>query len=444
MSATNETEKLENAQIINDLEDVDASKLAQLKAKLNAKTKESEAVSKIVSKKERSLDFFVIGTGQAGSNIASVFYSRGYNAIAVNTAPQDLKSLDLPEINKILISNSSGIAGASRERSLGYAAAKSNLEMLKTQIANKSRDCQAYIVASSLGGGSGSGSLPLIIDILNEIDSKPIIVFGCLAGQLNSDFLEKSNTVEALSDMMKLLQAQKITNFVAIDNAKMEKMFSDVPQFDFFRVANESIVDNFDAFNLYSTFPSAVKSFDPMEVAKTLFDGNGLTIFGKMDVYNYSEETALAEAVVENLNSSCLADGFDLKQSKYVAYILVANKKVWADVKSTHLSYCNAMIMEQTGASGVFRGIYVDDKVKEDCIKLYSIYSGLGLPDSRVQELNDEVKKHKEVIKGKDVTRNLSLNIEDNKSTVSEAEKIKEKIAQKSSMFNRFANKDRR
>ena len=80
--------------------------------------------AKIVSGKERSLVLGVLGSGQAGSRLAEAFYKLGYDSVAVNTAMQDLKFIDIPDSNKLLLEY--GLGGAAKEVEIGKAAAESH------------------------------------------------------------------------------------------------------------------------------------------------------------------------------------------------------------------------------------------------------------------------------------------------------------------------------
>jgi hypothetical protein len=170
-----------------------------------------------------------------------------------------------------------------------------------------------------------------------------------------------------------------------------------------------------------------------------LIGGEGLSVYGAFDVDNYMEETALAEAVINNLNSNLLAGGFDITQSKYVGFMLCASKEVWSKVKAASVNYAVELIKEQCGMPlAIFRGMYEIDS-DEDTMKVYSMFSGLGLPSARIEQLTKETKNHMDLVKNKDVQRNLSLNLDLGKDQiVSEAQKVKEKIAQKSSTFGKF------
>jgi hypothetical protein len=86
-------------------------------------------------------------------------------------------------------------------------------------------------------------------------------------------------------------------------------------------------------------------------------DGEGLSVYGEFVVNNYEEDTAIAEAVVNNLNNNLLASGFDLKQSKYVGFIIAANKDVRAKIPASSVNYATAMVNDLCGnPKGVFKG----------------------------------------------------------------------------------------
>lgn len=437
MGAKSVTTDSQSEEIVDDIsnENVDQTKLAELKAKLAAKQKDDGVAAKIVEKKVRSINFGVIGSGQAGSRLAEAFHKAGYDAVVINTATQDLKYIDVPESNKLHLEF--GLGGAAKELEIGKAAAEAHRDAIVQLVDDKLPDAQVNLLCLSLGGGSGAGSCETLVDVLSTT-GKPLMVITVLP-MATEDVQTKHNALETLSKLAKATQAQKINNLVVVDNAKIESIYSDVSQLDFFKTANRAIVDPIDIFNTLSSMPSDVKPLDPMEWGKLVTDGQGLSVYGEMKVTSYNEETSLASAVIDNLGSNLLAAGFDLKQSRYVGVIFAAPKRVWDQIPSASVNYALSMINDQCGApKGVFKGIYTVDS-SEDAVKIYSIFTGLGLPDSRVQQLKTEAKSHMEAVKNKDVQRNLNLQLDTGTNeTISEAQKIKEKIAAKNSAFGKL------
>ena len=236
-----------------------------------------------------------------------------------------------------------------------------------------------------------------------------------------------------------MTQNKKVNNLIVVDNAKIEVIYNNVNQMDFYGIANKAIVEPIDVFNTLSSMPSSVKGLDPMEFSKIFLDGEGLSIYGELIVEEYIEDTAIAEAVVSNLNGNLLASGFDLKQTRYAGFIVAANKDVWAKVPASSVNYAVAMVNDLCGnPKGVFKGVYTID-IPENVVKVYSFFSGLGLPSNRIDQLKKEAVELQSVTKEKDQNRSLSLDLNTGTNeTVSAAQKIKDKMAAKSSSFGKF------
>ena len=445
MPASSITEETQNEQVVDDVshvevkkEDaVDAGKLAALKAKSQAKQQEGKMAAKIVAKKERSIALGVVGSGQAGSRLAEAFYKLGYDSVAINTAMQDLKFIDIPDSNKLLLEY--GIGGASKELEIGKAAAESHRGEIMQLVNDKLANSQVNILCLSLGGGSGAGSCETLVDLLSGL-GKPLVVMTVLPMD-NEDAQTKANALETLSKLSKMTQTKKVNNLIVVDNTKIESIYHNVSQMDFYSVANKAIVETVDVFNTFSSMPSSVKPLDPMEFSKIFLDGEGLTVYGEFTVENYQEDVGIAEAVVNNLSNNLLAEGFDLKQSKYVGYIIAANKEVWSKIPSSSVGYANSLVAELCGSpQGIFKGVYVTEN-PENVVKVYSMFSGMGLPSSRVEELKAQTKELQAKNKDKNAARNLNLNLDTGTSdTVSAAQKVKDKIAAKSSVFGKFVS----
>lgn len=433
---TIKTQEVEKEQVVIDdvshltvKEEMNQEELAKLRAKM------TNTVGKPVEKKKRSLNFGFVGTGQAGSKLSAAAYKLGYNAVAFNTTTVDLEYVELPEQNKILLDY--GLGGASKDPEIGHEAAQTHKELIYSALNEKLNSAQIFILCTSLGGGSGSGSIDTMIDVMRALD-KPIVVISVLP-MMSEDPQTKKNALSALAKLSSYVQSNTIANLIVADNLKIESILSDCPSFEFYKIANDAILEPLDIFNTYSSAPSDVKSLDPTEFAKVLLDGSGLSLYGSVTVDNWQDSTALASAVVDNLTSGLLAEGFDLKQTKYVGVMFLANKKVWSEMPSVSINYAMTLVQDFAGVPvGVFRGVYESD-IPEDVVKVYSFFSGLALPDSRIQDLKKEVASHTETLKTKDTTRNLALNLDTGESkATSAADLVRQKIKQKSSTFGKF------
>lgn len=438
MSTNNEKQTVEKEEVVDDISssEVADDKLAALKAKLAKKDSQEgkEVPPVIVEKKKRSIQMGVIGSGQAGSRIAECFHGIGYDAVAINTALQDLEHINIPGSRKLHLDY--GLGGAGRELSIGAEAAESHKDAIRELVDRALGDNQMLLFCTSLGGGSGAGSVEVVVDVLNSMEM-PVAVIAALP-QSSDDAQVKNNALQTLSKLTKMVQGRIIDNLIVVDNAAIETIYQDVSPVNFFKVSNQAIVEPLDAFNTLSSKASDVKGLDPTEFGKLFTDGQGLTVYGEMKVENYEDDTAIAEAVVENLKGTLLASGFNLKQARYVGALFVANEKVWSKIPSSSVNYAMSMINEVCGTPlGVFKGLYTEDS-DNDSVTVYSMFTGLGLPDERIDQLKTEAKERMAEAQKKDQERNMNLNLSTGNETVSAAEAVKKRIEQKKSAFGKL------
>jgi hypothetical protein len=256
----------------------------------------------------------------------------------------------------------------------------------------------------------------------------------------SEDAQVKMNALTTLAKISQFIQAKKVHNLIVVDNAKIEALYHNVSQLDFYPIANKAIVTPIDIFNTYSMMPSAVKPFDPTEWSRVLLDGEGLSIYGEMEVTNYQDETAIAEAVVMNLSSNLLASDFNLKEARYVGIVLASSEKTARQIPRSSLDYTQVIVSEECGVpKSTSLGAYVVSDLPDGVVKVYTFISGLGLPMPRVEALKQDATARAAVAKDKDDKRNLTLNLDTGvNKTISQADKVREKIASKSSIFGKF------
>jgi cell division GTPase FtsZ len=439
MSTKTSVETVQQEEIVNDLENkIDNDKMAELKARMAAKKEEEKTMPpRIVEEKRKSIRFGVVGSGQAGSRIAEAFYKLGYPAIAINTAQQDLEHIEIPENNKLFLKY--GLGGAAKDLTIGHAAAETYSDEINQLMNRKVGNEESILFCTSLGGGSGAGSSEVILNLILQMQV-PIIVITVLP-QNSDDVQVKSNALQTLSKFTKMAQNEQIQNLIVVDNAKIEHIYSDVSPFNFFKVSNQAIVNPIHQFNVLSAEVSAVKPLDSNEFGKMFTDGKGLTVYGTMKVENYEDETAIASSLIDNLSGSLLADGFKLSQAKYVGFMLAAPKRVWDKIPNVSLTYAKSVISEACdNPSGIFHGLY-EIESEEECITVYSMFSGLGLPTDRIEQLKTETKEKLAAAAKKDAERNLTLKLDVGETNVSAVDAIKQKIAAKKSSFGKLHEK---
>ncbi|MFZ4795997.1 MAG: hypothetical protein ACOYMA_00790 [Bacteroidia bacterium] len=402
------------------------------------KNSEKKGDKKMDLSKKVSFKLGIVGCGQCGARLCEAFNNLGYDAVAINTATQDLVHIKLPEENKLF--TDIGIQGAAKDLSRGEEAALSYKDKIQELIYSKLDSSQILVVCSSVGGGSGAGSLPTIIDVCNTT-GKPIVLIAVLP-KVSEDVRTKSNSLETVAKLATLVRDNKVQSFILVDNAKIESINSGIGQMDFYKIANKSIVEPIDIFNQYSMEPSEVKGLDSAEWATLLLNAGGISTYGQISIDNYEGDTAIAEALFASLQQNMLVSGLDYKQAKFVGYMLIGNSKVWSKISSGAVDYANSMVNDIFGnPEATFKGLYVDNTIADDIVKVYTFVSGLGIPEERMLGLKKDIEAQQANLKIKDVDRMNKMKVDIGKdNTVSDVDRIKARISAKLSGLGKLAN----
>src|SRR5271169_2263910 len=162
--------------------------------KMRPKKSQAEDDMPIMLEKQtdRSVNLGVIGVGQCGSKIAEEFYTRGYNAVAINTASQDLKCINIPEQQKLFLNYALG--GAAKDLETGRAAAEEYAESISNTLKVNFIDSSILLLAIAGGGGTGSGSAEMMVELMAQL-GKPIAVLYVLP-LVTEDALSKHNAIQ--------------------------------------------------------------------------------------------------------------------------------------------------------------------------------------------------------------------------------------------------------
>jgi len=129
--------------------EVDKEKIKEL-LKNKAKKEKTEMVE-VIEKKDRALEWFVVGCGQGGSRIAETFYDNGYNAVAINTSIQDLSYINMLNDDKYKIDYAKD--GAAKDLSIGEDAFIEMYDKIKEFIDGRIPNNVDMIILFVIGGG---------------------------------------------------------------------------------------------------------------------------------------------------------------------------------------------------------------------------------------------------------------------------------------------------
>ena len=142
----------------------------------------------------------ILGTGQAGGNIAEEMAGLGYETLAFNTANSDLDKLE-KVVNKIVIGNTEG-SGKNRNLSKDNFSKERNKVREALQSCFKNSKIELVIIPFGAGGGTGSGSSLLLADEVRSLGKKawlaPIMYYE------NEGNITKLNSTSFIRDFEKV------------------------------------------------------------------------------------------------------------------------------------------------------------------------------------------------------------------------------------------------
>lgn len=422
---------------------LDMEVLKKLKAK--QAEKEEEPV-KAVAKRDRSLYFGIVGLGQAGNRVAETFCGMGYETCIFNTATQDLEHIDIPENKKVFLPFALG--GAGKELDNGRAAVENNGELILNTLNDTFDDSQEMLIlAVSGGGGTGSGGAEAMLGLMSTL-GKPIGVIYVLPME-SEDALSKHNSVVTLSKLAKMASTDAITTLMVVDNSKIEIIYPGLSKAEFWKTANNAIVEPLHVFNHLSSTPTPHDALDAMDFGR-LFTAGDCTIYGMLEVLDYMESTAIAEAVIENLENGLLASDFNLKETRFGGFIITASKEVLERLPAVNINYASHMISDVCDSPQLVKGVYEVD-TDDDAVRVYTMFSGLGLPAPRIDALKKDAADQMATVREKEKSRSSRMTIEYGGATETKAkaDEVHRMIKQKKSGFGQLtgnANKvvDRR
>jgi cell division protein FtsZ len=333
-----------------------------------------------------------VGCGQGGGRIAEAFYGLGYRRVmATNTTSQDLESLAIP--SKLEIGNNRG--GAGKDPAEGEAAAKESYEDIMDMMMRSFGEGVEHIyVCVGGGGGSGTGSWPVILDAAREYAKstniekpfyKHLGVIMSLPKRSEGSRVQR-NAKMAIDLALHKLEKGQISSLIIVDNARIHELYPGLPVKKFWPVANRNFAAILHTFNLLAAQDSEYNTFDRADFRSVV--QNGLMVFGMTRVEKWQGKEDISKAVRQNLKGTLLADGFDLSTANMAGAIVLAHDDILGEIPMENIDYAFNSLGRALGNEGItlHNGIY--ESRGRVSMRVFTIISGLEKPQSRLDELD--------------------------------------------------------
>jgi cell division GTPase FtsZ len=329
---------------------------------------------------EPVLNMAFLGAGQGGGRIADAFWRLGYRRVSVF----NLTDSDFDGLNENITRYSLEVGGAAKDSAFAAAQLHGHEEDLWDLVARSwGVDVDYGLICVGLGGGSGSGTAPQLVEIARkylESQGRPPRVGAIVSLPTVSE--GQQVCLNALKTFRRLMEL-KVSPLIIIDNTRVHEAYR--PGITkLFPLANALISKTLHVFLRLCEKKGATHQFDRSELAQIL-DG-GIVAMGGVTIKSEDIKSPadVSSAIRDKIANSLLAE-VDLKTATKGACLFVGSDETLAQLSMDYFNagfeYMNRMLKH----GGVLhRGVFADSAAG---LSIFAIVSGLEPPAKRLQEL---------------------------------------------------------
>ncbi len=341
------------------------------------RSERDEELRKILEKRRAQIK--VVGAGGAGGNTVTRLMQVGIvgaETVAVNTDAQDLLYNDADV--KILIGKElTGGLGAGSDPRIGEEAAKES----KNEIKKVLQGSDMVFITCGLGGGTGTGSAPVIAEIAKKIGALTV-------GVVTLPFtMEGRQRMENAKYGLEKLEST-VDTLIVIPNDKLLEIVPDVSISTAFKVADEILVNAVKGIAELVTKPGLV-NLDFADI-RAVMDKGGLAMIGMGDS---DTENRAIESLERALNNPLL--DVEIDDAKGALINISGGKDV--TIKECQ-QIVEAVSSRLSPDAKIIWGAQID-KDLGDSIKTLLIITGVKSPQIFGPEKKFSLEKKKEIEK---------------------------------------------
>lgn len=311
----------------------------------------------------------VIGVGGAGGNtINSMIETGGYEGIefiVANTDAQALRVSKAAHKIQLGVKSTKGL-GSGANPDLGRRAAEEDLDKVVEVVG----EADIVFLAGGMGGGTGSGALPVIAKALKNngiltiaVVTKPFLFEGKRRGRVAEQALE--------------LLKKEVDTLIVIPNQKLLSVVNErVSMIDAFAMINEVLGQSVKGISDIITKPGHINvDFADM---REIMRGMGLAIMGTGRATGPDRARQAAELAI----SSPLLENMSIKGAKGV----LLNISGGTNLGLHEISEAASIIYEQADEdANIILGSVIDESITDE-ISVTIIATGFEVPEKKVQE----------------------------------------------------------
>lgn len=358
------------------------------------------------------LDFLYVGIGQCGNKIVDSFAGHKNKAIAINTTQKDMNGLiNVNKNNMINIEANGTKGGAGKTPALGKKAMLEHIDEVMEKIETVGKESDYIVLCAGLGGGTGSGGTPVLIQSLLAQKKKIMLL---LTLPEDTEGVEvQVNAFNSCLNILKIIESYKVP-YILIENNKIRSRMNSTNNFDWSSV-NQSLGKVFSQFNASANKTSSYTTFDETDYKKTLFVQGMMTLVKvTMDLSEINNDNALRDAILNAWRDKNYFVDFDHQTATMITTIIEAPEKFLSNRDNYKLLTTSLLkLRDMCGSVSPYEGIYSYDGKQEanrkDKVIVYCMLTGLKAPMEKLSSLQAKARAEQEAMKRKTEENKIDL-----------------------------------
>jgi len=308
----------------------------------------------------------VIGVGGGGGNAVNHMAGcniEGVEFICANTDAQALRKLSVDTIIQLGVDLTKGL-GAGTNPEIGRHAAEENKERIKEVL----QGADMIFLTAGMGGGTGTGAIPVIAQIAKEMGILTVAV-------VTKPFLFEGKKKQVVAEQGILELEKYVDSLITIPNQKLLPVLgNNVSLINAFKAANDVLLDAVQGITELIIHPGMI-NVDFADV-RTVMSGMGAAIMG---VGTASGEHRAREAAEKAIACPLLED-INLQGARGILVNICA-----ADMGVAEFNEVGNIVHEFASEDAVIKiGMAIDSSLGDE-IKVTVVATGMGLPPLQVK-----------------------------------------------------------
>ncbi len=336
------------------------------------KSKDDEEILKFIE--ESRPNIYVVGAGGSGSNTLDRLFQMGIsgvNLIAMNTDARHL--LHVKANKKVLLGKKTSKGrGAGSNPTIGEESAKEAIEEIKEGL----KDPSMVFITCGLGGGTGTGSAPIIAEAAKSMGALTVAVVTLPFTSEGRVRMEN-----ALSGLEKL--KKNTDTVIVIKNDKLLNLVPDLPLNTAFKVCDEVLAGSVKGIAELVTKTGLV-NVDFADLRTILTDG-GFAVIGLGEASLDAKKEDRARVAVETALNSPLLDA-DVSTSTKALINVIGGE----DMSLKESEY---VVSETAGRinpnAHIIWGSRIDENIKKSSMRVLVVLAGVRFPKYVLRQAGD-------------------------------------------------------